>query len=79
MKKPGPWTKAKLGAPLPLAGFTCVKMIDASYDGKGKSSGGGLCHVGSIPGATPFSQNTFAFRNTGPYSVAQIKAFFHLS
>jgi len=78
-KKQGPWAKAKLGAPLPLKGFTCVKMIDASYDGMGKSSGGGLCHVGSTPGASPFSPDTFAFRDTGPYSVAQIKQFFHLS
>ena len=73
------WKTAKLGAPLTLAGFTCVKMIDSSYDGKGKSSGGGLCHVGSTPGTSVFSPNTFSFRMTGAYSAAQIKAYFHLS
>jgi hypothetical protein len=73
------WKTAKLGAPLKLAGFTCVKMIDASYDGKGKSSGGGLCHVGTTPSSSVFSPNTFAFRMTGSYTVAQIKAFFHIS
>lgn len=75
----GQWRNAKLGAPLTLAGFTCVKMIDASYDGKGKSSGGGLCHVGSTPATNVFSANAFAFRMTGKYTVAQIKAAFHLS
>jgi hypothetical protein len=75
----GQWKRAKLGAPLTLAGFTCVKMIDSSYDGKGKSSGGGLCHVGSTPGTSVFSPNTFAFRMTGRYTIAQIKAFFHLT
>jgi hypothetical protein len=76
---PGAWVRAKLGAPLALRGFTCVKMVDASYDGKGQNSGGGLCHVGSTPGATAYSPDTFAFRNTGPYSVAQIKAFLRLT
>jgi hypothetical protein len=75
----GQWKKAKLGAPLTLAGFACVKMVDSSYDGKGKSSGGGLCHVGSTPATSVFSSNTFAFRMTGKYTMAQIKAFFHLS
>lgn len=74
----GAWKAAKLGASLKLKGYACVKMVDLSYDGKGTSSGGGLCHVGSTPAVSPFSPNTFAFRMTGPYTVAQIKAFFHL-
>ena len=72
------WQRAALGARLPLAGYTCVKMIDSSYSGTGKSSGGGLCHVGTTPATSVFSSRTFAFRMTGVYTIAQIKAFFHL-
>ena len=74
----GAWKAAKVGAPLTLKGYTCVKMTDRTYDGKGIASGGGLCHVGTTPGLTPFAPNTFAFRMTGPYTIPQIKAFFHL-
>jgi len=51
----------------------------STYDGKGKSSGGGLCHVGSTPATSVFAPGAFAFRMTGKYSVAQIKQFFHLT
>jgi len=74
----GAWKAAKIGGSLKLKGYTCVKMTDRTYDGKGISSGGGLCHVGATPGLTPFAPNTFAFRMTGPYTITQIKAFFHL-
>jgi hypothetical protein len=72
------WQKAALGARLPLAGYTCVKMVDSSYSGTGRASGGGLCHVGSTPATSVFAPGTFAFRMTGVYTIAQIKAFFHL-
>lgn len=70
------WAKAKLGAPLVLAGATCLKMIDSAYSGSGQSSGGFLCHVGSGPPTSIFGPSTFTARETNPYSVAQIKAFF---
>ena len=69
------WTKAPLGGSLRLTGYACTKLVDSSYDGKGRASGGGLCHKGTTPGV-PFGQQTFAFRGTGSYTVAQIKAFF---
>lgn len=70
------WSKAKLGARLQLAGAVCVKMIDAAYSGQGQSSGGFMCHRGSSPPTSVFGQNTFAARETNPYTIAQIKAFF---
>jgi hypothetical protein len=69
------WKTAPLGGPLRLAGYTCTKLVDASYDGKSKASGGGLCHRGTTAGL-PFGQQTFAFRGTGVYTIAQIKSFF---
>lgn len=70
------WAHAKLGAKLPFAGYACVKMIDKSYSGTGTSSGGGSCRKGSAPATTIFDPGTFAFRMTGTYTIAQIKAFF---
>ena len=73
------WAKAKLGAPLSMKGYACVKLIDTGYSGTGTSSGGFLCHRGSTPATSVFASGTFAVRETNPYSVAQIKAFFGLS
>ena len=70
------WAKAKLGAPLTLAGATCLKMIDSAYSGSGQSSGGFLCHVGPGPPTSVFGPSTFTVRETNPYSIAQIKGFF---
>lgn len=70
------WAKAKLGAPLKLPGASCVKMIDTGYDGHGTASGGFMCHVGSGAPVSIFGQKTFAARETAPYTIAQIKAFF---
>ena len=75
----GPWASAQLGQSLSLPGYSCFKMTDLSYDGKGKSSGGGLCHVGSTRASSVFDAGTFAFRMTGAYTIAQIKQFFHLA
>src|SRR5262249_24955202 len=68
--------KAALGARIALSGYTCLKMTDRSYSGSGTSSGGFLCHRGSTPALTIFGPATFTARETAPYSVAQIKAFF---
>jgi hypothetical protein len=73
------WAKAQLGARLSLKGYTCSKLIDTGYSGTGTSSGGVLCHQGSTPAASIFAPSTFAVRETAPYTVAQIKAFFGLS
>jgi hypothetical protein len=70
------WAKAKLGARLTLAHAVCVKMIDSGYSGTGQSSGGFVCHVGAGVPTSIFGQKTFAARETNPYSIAQIKAFF---
>jgi hypothetical protein len=70
------WAKAKLGAPLRLKGASCLKMVDAGYSGSGRSSGGFLCHLGAGLPVSIFGQKTFAARETAPYTVAQIKAFF---
>jgi hypothetical protein len=70
------WAHAKLGAKLPFPGYSCVKMVDKTYSGTGTSSGGASCHKGSAPATTIFDQGTFAFRMTGNYTIAQIKAFF---
>ena len=70
------WAKAKIGASLTLAGASCIKMTDRGYSGQGTSSGGFMCHKGSSPPTSIFGQNTFAARETNPYTVAQIKAFF---
>jgi hypothetical protein len=70
------WAKARLGARIALPGYTCLKMTDRSYSGSGTSSGGFLCHRGSTPAMTIFGPSTFTARETAPYSVAQIKAFF---
>lgn len=70
------WAKAKLGAALPWPGYTCVKMVDRGYDGTGQSSGGVLCHKGAGAPTSVFGPNTFAARETAPYTVLQIKAFF---
>ena len=70
------WEKAKIGAPLKLAGANCVKMTDRGYTGQGTASGGFMCHKGSGPPSSIFGQKTFAARETSPYTVAQIKAFF---
>lgn len=72
------WQQAKPGARLSLKGYACIKMIDSSYDGKGMSSGGGLCHVGKTLASSIFAPDTFNFRMTGPYTIAQVKAFFHI-
>jgi len=72
----GLWVKAKVGARLPLAGYTCSKMADSAYSGSGRSSGGFVCHRGPGPAASVFGPNTFTARGTAPYTVAQIKAFF---
>ena len=73
------WAKAKIGAPLKLAGESCIKMIDRAYSGKGTGSGGFMCHKGSAPPTSEFGQKTFAARETNPYTIAQIKAFFHIT
>ena len=70
------WAKAKIGAPLKLAGATCLKMTDRAYSGQGTSSGGFMCHRGSGAPTNIFGPSTFAARETAPYTVAQIKAFF---
>jgi hypothetical protein len=70
------WTKAKLGARLTLKGASCLKMIDAAYSGSGTSSGGLMRHLGTSPPVSIFGPKTFAVRETSPYSIAQIKAFF---
>jgi hypothetical protein len=70
------WKSAPLGGALKLGGYTCAKLIDASYDGKGRASGGGICHKGSTPASDPFGANTFIFRGTGKFTIAQIKSFF---
>jgi hypothetical protein len=70
------WTKAKIGAPLKLTGASCVKMADRSYSGAGPGSGGFMCHFGAGPVVSIFGPKTFAARETAPYTVAQIKAFF---
>jgi hypothetical protein len=78
-KSPGllkQWAKAKLGGRLTLPGYTCLKMTDGAYSGSGTSSGGFLCHRGSTPATSVFGQGTFTARETAPYTVAQIKAFF---
>jgi hypothetical protein len=72
----GQWAKAKLGAPLKLEGASCVKMVDAGYSGSGRSSGGFMCHRGTGAPTSIFGPRTFAARETAPYTVAQIKAFF---
>lgn len=51
-------------------------MIDAGYSGSGKSSGGFVFRLGSGPPVSIFGPKTFAARETAPYAVAQIKAFF---
>jgi hypothetical protein len=53
-------------------------MVDRGYSGKGLASGGGVCRVGAKPAKTVFDPKTFAFRQTAPYTVAQIRAFFGL-
>ena len=78
-KSPGllmQWAKARIGAALKLAGATCLKMTDKAYSGQGTSSGGFLCHKGTGPPTSVFGPATFAARETNPYTVAQIKAFF---
>jgi hypothetical protein len=70
------WTKAKLGAPLRLAGARCLKMIDTGYSGSGTASGGFMCRLGTQAPTSVFGQKTFAGRETAPYTIAQIKAFF---
>jgi hypothetical protein len=70
------WAKAKLGASLKLAGASCLKMVDAAYSGSGKSSGGFMCHLGAGAPTSIFGQKTFAARETSPYTIARIKAFF---
>ena len=72
------WQRAKPGDPLSLKGYACVKMVDSSYSGRSVSSGGGLCHVGKVPASSLVAPNTFAFRMTGSYSIAQIKAFLRI-
>lgn len=71
------WQHAKPGARLGLAGATCIVSTDRAYSGSGTSSGGFVCHKGSGAAAI-FSPSTFAARETDPYTVAQIKAFFGL-
>jgi hypothetical protein len=70
------WSKAKIGAALSLPGYTCVKMTDRGYGGTGLSSGGLLCHKGAGAASFVFGPNTFTARETAPYTIAQIKAFF---
>jgi hypothetical protein len=70
------WATAKLGARVALTGYTCLKMTDQGYSGSGTSSGGFLCHKGSTAATSVFGPATFTARETAPYSVAQIKAFF---
>ena len=70
------WAAARIGAALKLAGFTCSKMTDQGYSGQGTSSGGFLCHKGADPAASIFGPSTFTARETNPYTIAQIKAFF---
>lgn len=70
------WATARIGAPLKLAGATCLKMTDQGYSGQGTSSGGFLCHKGQGPPTSVFGPATFTARETNPYTVAQIKAFF---
>jgi len=70
------WAKAKLGATIPWPGYTCLKMVDRTYDGAGASSGGLVCHKGAGAPASVFGPATFAVRETAPYSIPQVKAFF---
>jgi len=70
------WKSAALGAALPLTGYTCFKMTDSAYTGTGTSSGGFVCHQGAGRAVSVFDQQTFAVRETAPYSIAQIKALF---
>jgi len=70
------WKTAALGATLPWPGYTCFKMTDSTYAGTGASSGGFICHQGSGRATSVFQAKTFAVRETYPYSVAQVKAFF---
>ena len=70
------WAAAKLGASLALTGNTCLKMIDTGYSGTGTGSGGFLCHRGAGRPTTVFGPRTFTARETSPYTIAQIKAFF---
>jgi hypothetical protein len=70
------WPKATIGARLPLAGYTCLKMADSAYTGSGQSSGGFLCHRGAGSPTSVFGPNTFTARGTDPYTIPQIKAFF---
>jgi len=74
------WQQARLGARLDpgLAGYTCVKAIDRAWSGSGQSSGGFVCQKGSGLPASVFAPGTFAARETSPYTIAQIKAFFHI-
>jgi hypothetical protein len=72
------WAKAALGARLSATGYACVKLTDTGYSGTGTTSGGFLCHRGSAPATSVFAPGTFAVRETNPYSIAQIKAFFGL-
>jgi hypothetical protein len=64
-------------ARLNLSGSTCVVSTDRAYSGQGTSSGGFVCHKGKTPAAI-FTPNTFAARETDPYTIAQIKQFFGL-
>lgn len=70
------WKAAAIGATLPSPGYTCFKMTDSTYAGTGRSSGGFLCHQGTGRATSVFGPRTFAARETYPYNVAQIKAFF---
>ena len=72
----GQWAKAKIGASLKLSGWSCLKMVDHGYTGHGTASGGFMCHKGSSLPVRVFGQNTFAVRETSPYTIGQIKAFF---
>ncbi len=72
----GRWVSAPIGGRLPLAGYTCTKMKDSGYSGTGVSSGGFLCHRGTRPATSPFAPDTFAARETTPYTPAQIRALF---
>ncbi len=70
------WRSAAIGARLSLPGFACVKMRDRAYSGPGVSSGGFLCHRGGVPAPSPFAPDTFAVRETNPYTPEQIRALF---
>jgi hypothetical protein len=70
------WAKAPLGGSLRLTGATCLKMTDGGYSGTGTSSGGFVCHRGAGAPTSVFGARTFAARETNPYTIPQIKAFF---